>query len=299
MTTEQPTTQQAAPHAARRRDGHLTVYLIWPLLAGLGLATILAISIGGLTFLSTGDLATAGRTGGITFFVVLGLATLGVFAYAAAQWAGPRTLAEIHQTVEVIEQKPVEQPPRFIRVRGPVLNQPAPMLPSGVNRSVVSRAIDVLTGRLQRRPAVHVLDAEARSLEPDAPAWVSEFYTTLNTVWPTQSLSRRTFEALWPGGRGKRLWRKYVNGTGHQHAQRGLWDTWGIIAKTGQRGTWQWTQPLQVIYSLDADLAKYAAALAGLHSPTGSARPAGLITGSAQTRPDRSGPVQPGGKVIQ
>lgn len=288
--TEQPNVQTQT-----KRDGHLTVYLAWPILAGLALATVLAVSIGGITLLASGlDWSKAGMAFGIAFFLILGIATLAVFWYAAHEFAGPRSterVAEIRQTVYVDELEPPEPEVRFIPTRGrrPALNEPAPALPSGQNRAGIREAMQHLVNRLTADATVTEVATEAETLEVDAPAWVREFYQTLVTVWPTQSLSRRTFEGLWPGGEGKRLWSKYVNGTGSRHSQRGLWDVWGIISQTGPRNTWEWCHDLQTIFSLDRDLHTYATAMAELvHSPTPLGRAGQPVEKLGQTDPDHS-----------
>lgn len=273
-----------------KQNSHLVIYLIWPVLAGLALAVVLAVSVGGIVaVLSRGDWRIAGTTAGMVFFTVLGLATLTIFWYAAHEFAGPRRAERIERTrqiVEYIEPAPLEPEVRFIPMRGrpPALNTPTPQLPS--RSSGVRAAIGHLADRLTATATVHEL--ATRTLEPDAPSWVREFYDTLIRVWPTQSLSRRTFESLWPGGKGKRLWRKYVNGTGSRQSQKGIWDTWGIVANTGKRGSWEWTQTLDVIFALDADLHAYATAKANMHSPTERAGATRRDTGAGQTGTNQS-----------
>ncbi len=281
----------------RRQDGHLTIYLLWPLLAGLGLAAVLAVSVGGLVGI-LGGWDAALLAAAITFFSTLGLATILVFIYAMLSWAGPAGLARLRQTtiIEEVEPTVIEQEPRFIRMGGrpKALNAPPPALPSGANRGTIRQAIDVLADRLTDRSTL-TLATDATPITPDALPWVKEFYATICAVWPKGSLSRRTFEATWPGGQGKRLWTKYVNGTGHLHSQAGIWSTWGIISQTGSRKTWEFTQPLDVIFSLDQDLGTYARAMAAMvqHSPA-PGQTKNDATGQAQTGPDRLGQTKGG-----
>jgi len=61
-----------------QKENHLTVYLWWPLLAGLLLAAVLAVSVGGVSLLATGKFLFAGQLLGLTFFGVLGVATVAV-----------------------------------------------------------------------------------------------------------------------------------------------------------------------------------------------------------------------------
>ena len=60
----------------QKRDGHLVVYLAWPMLAGLGLASVLAVSIGGVVLIASGDWRTSGTVAGVVWFAVLGAATV-------------------------------------------------------------------------------------------------------------------------------------------------------------------------------------------------------------------------------
>src|SRR4030042_5080072 len=118
MMSEQPNATQ------NKQDGHLTIYLVWPVLSGLALACVLAVSIGGVwLFVTQFDWKKAGTATGVVFFAILGLSTLWVFGYAAREWAGPRFLERTRQTVELIEPEPPEPDVRFIRTGG----RPAPL----------------------------------------------------------------------------------------------------------------------------------------------------------------------------
>ena len=72
--------QNARSH---RGDSHLTVYLLWPALAGVTLAGILAVSVGGIALLVSRDWQGALTAAGVVFFATLAVATLGTFVYAA------------------------------------------------------------------------------------------------------------------------------------------------------------------------------------------------------------------------
>ena len=263
------------------KNDHLRVFLAWPVLSGGALASVLALSVGGLMFFWTGgDWEKAGTWAGIVFFATLGAATLGVYLYAARQWAGNRTIERLRQTVttEIVESEP--EPPRFIRMAGrpPALTQQAPVAPGHERQqTIVARAVGVLADRLSKQPLAGTLETTARTIEPAAATWVKELYAVVCKTWSTQDLTRRNFEALFRPG-GAALWRRYVNGDGSgRRAGRGILDTWGVISRTGARGSWQYAQPLDVIFSLDPDLERYARAMSGLvdHSPTGD----GLGTG--------------------
>ena len=276
------------------KDAHLTVYLAWPILAGLALGLVLGISVGGVVWLASGlEWRAAAGAAGIVFFATLGLATVAVFWYAAKEWAGPRGVLKERRTVEVIEPETPEPELRFIPMGGrpPPINA-SPALPSTQRLpevGVIARVLDALSGQ-PKLPPTATYDTAAPSMEPSAPAWVKEMHDTIVTVWPTGSLSRRTFEGLWPGGEGKKRWQRYVNGTGSRHTQRGILDTWGVIAKTGARGSWEWTQGLDVIFGLDPDLERYARARATMvrRSPTTPGRTNGPQLAQGQTEPDRT-----------
>ncbi|MBN1937126.1 MAG: hypothetical protein JW934_20880 [Anaerolineae bacterium] len=271
-----------------RKENHLTVYLIWPLLGGPGLAGLLAVSVGGIMLMASGfNWALAGAWMGYTFFVVLGLATVAIFVYAAMNWAGPRFIERTRQDVQVIEPDPVVPEPRFIRVGGrpAPLTLPAPAQP-GDRQSLVVKAIDVLAHRLKQQELITV-DHDVPSLEPDALPWVREFYAVTCRMWaatrPDGVLSRRLFESEFKAN-GKALYYKYVGSA----TDKGLWQTWGII-DPGARGSWVFNQPLEVILSLDDAVRDYAARMSGLrllpHQAGDQSKP---DTGPGQTRPDRS-----------
>ena len=249
-----------------RHDGHLTVYVAWPILAGLGVGAVLALSVGGVALLWTRlDWLAAGTWAAGTFFVVLGVVTAGVFMYATADWSGPRRAERIERSRrEVVRVQAPEQPPRFIPLSsGRPLRREPPRLPATEqDRGLVGKAIDMLSDRMKTRAAVTTYDQDAATLEPDAPPWVREMYRVVCASWPDH-LTRRDWQRLFPDG-GTALWARYVNGTGDRHGQRGVLATWGAIERLDGRGAWRYTQPLDVVFSLDPELQRYAAARSGL-----------------------------------
>ena len=249
-----------------RHDGHLVVYVAWPILAGLGVGAVLALSVGGVALLWTRlDWLAAGTWAAGTFFVVLGVVTAGVFMYATADWTGPRRAERIERSRrEVVQVRGPEPEPRFIPIttKRPLRRDP-PALPSSVEeRGLVGKAIDVLSDRMKTRAAVTTYDQDAETLEPDARPWVREMYRVVCASWPDH-LTRRDWQRLFPDG-GTALWARYVNGTGDRRGQRGILDVWGAIERLDGRGAWRYTQPLDVVFSLDPELQRYAEARSGL-----------------------------------
>lgn len=268
----------------RRTDGHLTVYLAWPLLTGLALAVVGAVSVGGIELMRKGALANAARAAGWTFFIGLGGITLVMFVYVAGEWAGPRFIEWIrtYRTVEHIEPTPPVQPEppiRFIPIGGRARRltepPPTPMLPSGEEEP---KALDIrqkvagfLAERLSQRARITTYDQEVPALsagEDAAPVWCREMLDILCATYMSGDLTRRTFEHLFRPG-GTALWYRYVNGTGTGHRGKSVFQLWGIISQTGPRGSWEYCQPWHVIVSLDRELHAYAKMHAVEHSPTG------------------------------
>ena len=152
-------------------DGHLTVYVAWPILAGLGVGAVLALSVGGVALLWTRlDWLAAGTWAAGTFFVVLGVVTVGLFLYATADWTGPRRAERIEQARREVVHVHDQAPPRFIPLSsGRPLQREPPALPAtDQERGLVGKAIDVLSDRMKARAAVTTFDASAETLEPDA-----------------------------------------------------------------------------------------------------------------------------------
>jgi len=243
-----------------RRDGHLTVYALWPVVAGLLMGLVLAVSVGGLALLATrGDWQTAGAWAGATFCVVLGVVSVATFTYAAREWAGPRARERLATAGREIDTEPAPEPaPRFIPIttKRPLRYEPPELPDQDGDRRGVAAAIGLLADRLTRSTPVHSYEQQADSIEPEAAPWVREMYGVLCASWPDR-LTRRDFRELFPEG-GVSLWRRYINGTGDRRSQRGVLQVWGCIEKADNRGSWRYTQPLDVIFSLDPDLRRYA-----------------------------------------
>jgi len=242
-----------------RRDSFLTIYFVWPAATGLGLAAVLAIPTLGLGLLTGATWVQASRDAAIVAMVALPAGSVLTFLYAAGGWAGPRTLAAMTQPAPEISTPQPQPEVRFIPVtRNRPLRREPPQLPS--NEGAHRGALSVMFGRLLAKPVREVsYEHQVEAVEPSAAPWVTEMYDVLCKTWSV-GLSRRTFERLWPAG-GKAKWRRYVggNGTG-RHAGKGILDVWGAIRQDGPRNTWTYCQTLDVIVSLDADLAAYAQA---------------------------------------
>jgi len=242
------------------KESFLTIYVMWPLLGGVGVGGVLAVSAFGLSaVLTEGDWYRALITGVAVFCVVAPVIALSTFVYAARDWAGPRRderMAALQR--EVIELPAPEQPPR---------RYDPPELPRNEEaRAALGKAIDVLGDRLKGTAAVTVYEQEVESLEPGAEPWVIELYDCITRSFPDK-MRRRDWTRLFDGGTG--LWSKYVNGTGDRHSQRGILDVWGVIERQDRRGAWRYRFNLATIYGLDPALAEYAKRKAALvdHSP--------------------------------
>jgi hypothetical protein len=270
---------------SERRDSHLTVYLAWPLLAGLGLAAVAGVSVGGIAGLRAGNLGAGLQAAAWAFFLTLGVATLLVFAYAAGEWAGPRyeALMSSRRTIERIEtinepEPPEEPAPRFIPIynRRP-LTLPAPEQPQPLALSPRQKIAGFLADRLAARGRETVYESTGGDVDDAAPdqaaeswpRWVVEMYGILEATYSTGALSRRDFERAFEGG--KALWRHYINGDPSQSGHRGksVFQLWGIISQTGPRGSWEYSQDWETIIHLDSDLLAYARTREGDHSPGG------------------------------
>ena len=271
-----------------KQDGHLVVYLAWPLLAGLGLAGVLGVSVGGIVLLASRfDWKLAGAMSGYAFFIVLGLATLGVFWYATTTWGGPLAIERVRQEVIELEPEPVEPETRFISVR----RRPALQAPANPYARQVAAAVDVMANRLKRQPILGDIGALTITMEPQARPWVVEFYDVLMRTWQAGAITRRTFEELWPQG-GQALYYKYIQG---KVGERGIFQTWNIIAQTGPRGSWEYCQPLDVIVGLDPELFAYASAKAEIVTDKAALLRIGLTdqTGQGSAKPNQTEPNQP------
>jgi hypothetical protein len=218
----------------QKHDNHLTVYLAWPLLAGLGLAIVLSISAAGLAmFFSRFDWSKVGMAAGLTFFGVLGGGTLAVFWYAAHEWAGPRTAERIARPVQVVTQARPEEPrPPMVINR---YNEP-PMLPAGS------------------------MDVEIDPLVADAAPEVMELYNFITQLWPGGDISRKTAREH---GFDRAVWERLIGGVRGKEGMesgRGHLDRAGVVVHTGKG--WQIAASLDQAYAINADLLAYAQARA-------------------------------------
>ena len=222
-----------------RRDGHLTVYLAWPLLAGLGLATVLSVSVGGVVLIaSRGDWQLAGKVLGTIWFAVLGAATMIVFVYAAREWAGPRRAERIERTrqevVEVVRDE--VEPPAPIIIRG--FPSP-PLLPATVDHTI-------------------------ESLAPAADPEIDHLYRFVLDAWQHDDVTQA---GCMSRGWRRKDWDKFVGGSRRRsdvgkESARGLLDRAGIIRKDGSG--WTICATLEQALSINDDLNRYANARAQL-----------------------------------
>jgi hypothetical protein len=220
-------------HQPMQRDGHLVVYLAWPLLAGLGLAAVLAISVGGIAGLATLSLAGAVRWAALVFFLAWGGTTVIVFGYAAISWGGPLALLRARQPVQVVTRAPVqidEQPPMVIR---------------GYARPPMIEAS---------------LESNIKALEPDATKEVRELYKFITTMWPTGSITQADCLAR---GFSRRDWDRYIGGSRRKgdvgkDSARGWLDRAGVISKEGNE--WRIAASLEEALGINDELMQYAMA---------------------------------------
>lgn len=252
----------------KKNSNHIEVYLVWPLLSGLGLSIVLAISVGGIAGMAGKSFAAAFTWAGYTFFGVLGLATVGVFLYAANDWAGPRFIEWNKRTVDYIEGETIEVPgdTRFIPTRSNY-RTPAPVIPANAPPPQDSAIMAALKELVAPRPSTvieGVALAETEAIGPGAVDWVEEFYTVINAMWG-KSLSRNSFRDAFEN-RGQALYYKYVGKVPPCSAkEKGIWQTWGIIDRVANK--WQFCETLDVIYAMDPLLAAYANSKSKLISP--------------------------------
>lgn len=278
--------------ASQHKDGHLVIYLAWPILAGLALGAVLAVSVGGMTLIK-GNLRGAGIAAGVAFFVTFPLVAIGVFLYAAGNWAGPRVIERTRQGVIFEEEEPapmVETPrPIVINPRRPLLTAPAPRLPEpgGVNRAAMRDVIEGIVTKRTPIPPAAGYDTEIESIEPDAPEWVIEFYAVLCGIWG-KPLTRRCFEDTFKEG-GQALYYKYVGSTNPSGA--GLWQNWRIITQTGPRGSWEFCYDLETILKTNADVWQYAQARQRMIKAPSPTPPGGDRLTSENPQPNQTKPV--------
>jgi len=221
------------PGLARRvlgGNGHLAVYVGWPLAGGLGMAMVLAACAGGLALLHSRDLGVAGRWLAWTFFIVWGAVTVLVFAYAAWGWGGPRRIEKLRQTViEELVEVPTQQekkPPIVIHGKG----VPA-LLGSGLN-------VDV------------------EGIEPAVDPEIEELYRFIVGVWPGGSVSREACREL---GFGRATWERLVGGQRGKEGMesgRGLLDRAGCVRSTSSG--WEICATLEEALGINRALRAYA-----------------------------------------
>lgn len=214
-----------------KRDGHLRVYVGWPLAGGFMLASVLAICVGGLRLLNGAEWEEATQAAGKWFFAVLGASTVGIFLYAMFGWAGPRRIERMRQEI-VVEQPPPPQP-----VKEWVIRNPSSLLPH--------RTITTAT------------EASICSIEPEADPEIRELYEFITRVWPAGSVSRETCREL---GFGRATWERLVGGQrgkAGQESGRGLLDRAGVVYQD-RSGSWQIGVSLEQALSIHPALAAYA-----------------------------------------
>lgn len=228
-----------------RKDGHLAVYVLWPLCGGLALAVVTALSVGGCTALGTGDWTTTGRTAGGWFFVTWPVSTIGIFLYAMWGWGGPMRLERARREVIEIDPGPDDrdewEPPLILR-------------PFGGRRR--------LPGALPALPA-QVVDVErdAEQVAPRASREVEQLYRFVTMMWP---LGDVTQAGCARAGYSRRWWDKYVGGSrsrkliGTEQA-RGYLDRAGVVCKDSNK--WVICADLAQALSINDELRAYAEAM--------------------------------------
>lgn len=217
-----------------RGDGHLIVYVVWPVTGGLLVGIMMAIGVGGLVGLLSRNWVAGGGWMAGTFFVVCPTVTLLTFLYAARGWGGPLRLERARQdagyeSVEVIEPED-ERPAMVIR---PYM----PALPDGLTHQI-------------------------RSLEPKADHETMALYQYISKMWP---LGTVTQTASLQAGFRRKDWDKYVGGSRRKKAVgtesgRGILDRAGVVRKDG--GSWVICAPLDKVFKVTPELEQYAAAKA-------------------------------------
>jgi len=215
------------------------VYLVWPVLSGLCLASVLSVSVGGVVLIaSRGDWALAGTWVGSIWFAVLGVVTVVVFVYAAREWAGPRRAERIErvrqEVVEVVREE--GEPPAPIIVHG--FSSP-PLLPASMDHTI-------------------------ESLAPAADPEIDHLYRFVLDAWQHGDVTQA---GVMSRGWRRKDWDKFVGGSRRRsdmgkESARGLLDRAGIIRKDG--GGWVICATLEQALSINDDLNGYANARAQL-----------------------------------
>jgi hypothetical protein len=173
------------------------------------------------------------------FLLAFPVLIIGAFLYAGYQWQGPRGIEDARRS----KPKQVEGPPRLI----PLNSKRSQKLATETEPPTVKREKKGFLPFLQK--------------DEDAPAWCKEMYRILMTIWPSQNLTRENFEGLFGG---PKFYYKYIGG---RKGQPGTWDNWGVIAKTGRNGSWEFCADLPEILAKDPTLCRYAERVGGIAVP--------------------------------
>lgn len=234
-----------------RRDGHLVVYVGWPVLSGLALATVAAVSVGGVVLIAGGgEWREAGTVAAVVWFVALGLVTVGVFWYAASEWRGPRQRERIELTRHAGDEGPGDE---------------GPWDAAGEEECEAPWRVLRPYGAQRGRPLLAAPDMAVRSLFPEVDAQTQALYEFITRVWPTGNVSRDHCIAL---GFGRAQWERYVGG---QRGKEGLETGRGILERAGlvyrdEKGYWNITPgaTLEAAYRVTEGVEQYAGAMARL-----------------------------------
>jgi hypothetical protein len=222
----------------KERNGHLTIYVLWPLCGGLMMGAVLGVAIGGLQLLGGKPVEDALRTGGRWALIVLAVTTVGVFVYALLGWAGPARLARLKQprVEEVLEVQEQEEAPWIVQRPFKRLN-PAPQLPAK-------------------------LQVAAKSIEPPVRREITDLYRFITTMWPTNDITQANCRQH---GFTRRYWDRFIGGSRAERdlgkeSARGLLDRAGVIRKDGN--AWVICAPLDQALQISDELWQYAQARA-------------------------------------
>jgi hypothetical protein len=252
QTAAPPYTQPQAPPVREKRDGHLQVYWKWPLLVALTIDAALFVAVCGVSVLiwlkrslsaqsfDWQKLTSIPINSLIMFFVFLLPLIVGAFLYAGWQWQGPRGIESARRG----KPKELPGPPRVVPWK---------------TKKSQALAMETEPPKTEKAKGGGILSLFKK--EEDAPAWCKEMYRVLMTIWPSQDLTRASFERLFGG---PRYYYKYVAG---KKGNRGHWDNWGVIAKTGRNNSWEFCENLPAILAKDPALRRYAERVGGVAVP--------------------------------
>lgn len=228
MSEQQPTSRQ---------DSHLTIYVVWPVTAGGALGSVLAISLGGVVLIVTkGNWSLAGTCAGLTFFILLGIVSAGVFLFAAGQWRGPRQRERIEE-IRHWEPEPYGSP-----------EPPPPMIVRGFSPKALPATV------------AHTIESLAPLADPE----IERLYRFIVDCWRADDVSQAGCMAReWR----RRDWDKYIGGSRRKadlgkESARGLLDRAGIVRKDGN--AWTICAPLDQALHINDDLLAYASERAQL-----------------------------------